>query len=416
MRFWSKWGLCILLFLATTLNYLDRQVLSVLAPTVQAELHFGNEKLGWLFSVFYITYAVGQMAVGTVLDRTNLRIFYAFAVVAWSLVSAGAGLATGFVSLLVLRGLLGVMEAPNWPSALRILSRALPPKERTLGNGIFTSGTSVGALIAPALSLGIAEMFGWRWAFIALGGLGLLWFAVWMVFTRSADMKPAWTNQADPAAAQKPGTSRLQDYGLLLRSPRFWFVWLTAITINPCLYFTTSWLPTYFAQVRGLTAGPQTKWILTTVYLCLDLGYLSSGAVVLLLSRMGRSVRTARRATFMLATALVCVYPLVSGIQGLTNAVVAIGFVNFGLGLWIAIYLTMAQEVSRDNVATAAGVLGGSGSAIGALAMWAVGRVTANGAGFSVPMIAVTTATLVAAMSAWVATSARMNPEEPKWS
>jgi MFS family permease len=193
MRFWSKWGLCILLFLATTLNYLDRQVLSVLAPTVQAEIHFGNEKLGWLFSVFYITYAVGQMAIGTVLDRTSLRIFYA------SRSSPGLGIGrcgagNRFVSLLVLRGLLGVMEAPNWPSALRILSRALPPKERTLGNGIFTSGTSVGALIAPALSLGIAGCS------VAMGihRAGRPRPAVVRGldgFTRSATLKPAWTTR-----------------------------------------------------------------------------------------------------------------------------------------------------------------------------------------------------------------------------
>jgi len=144
----QKWGLCILLFPATTLNYLDRQTLSILAPTIQRDMGFDNETSGWLFSIFYYTYTVSQFAVGLLLDLSNLRCAYGLAVLAWSVVAGLTGLAIGVLMLAVLRGLLGVTESANWLAAMRTVARSLPAKDRPLGNDVFTSGSSVGALIA----------------------------------------------------------------------------------------------------------------------------------------------------------------------------------------------------------------------------------------------------------------------------
>src|SRR5712691_6011604 len=160
-----KWRLCLLLFLATTLNYLDRQTMSILAPTLQKEMHLDNAALGWLFAVFYYSYTFAQFAVGPLLDRSHLRWAFGAAVLLWSAVSGLTGLATGFAGLIVFRLLLGITEAANWPAAIRIVARALEPHERSLGNGIFTSGTSVGALIAPGLILAIAATWGSRSSF-----------------------------------------------------------------------------------------------------------------------------------------------------------------------------------------------------------------------------------------------------------
>src|SRR5712692_9624337 len=146
-----KWRLCLLLFLATTLNYLDRQTLSILAPVLQKEMHLGNEALGWLFGVFYYVYTFSLFAAGPILDRSNLRWAFTFAVLLWSLVSVLTGLANGFAALLIFRLALGLVEAANWPAAIRVVARILEPRERALGNGIFTSGTSIAALVAPGL-------------------------------------------------------------------------------------------------------------------------------------------------------------------------------------------------------------------------------------------------------------------------
>src|ERR1700744_6183835 len=148
--FGSKAAVVVTLLFATILNYLDRQTISILAPTLQQQMGFNNEHLGWLFAVFYYAYTLCQFAVGPLLDRFNLRWCFAIAVIAWSLVSGLTGLAAGFGTLLIFRLLLGVVESANWPAGLQILARLLPPAERTLGCGIFDSGAAIGALIAPA--------------------------------------------------------------------------------------------------------------------------------------------------------------------------------------------------------------------------------------------------------------------------
>src|SRR5262245_37988205 len=342
--FWGKWGLCLLLFLATTLNYLDRQTLSILAPTLQDEMHFDNEALGWLFAAFYYSYTFAHFAVGFLLDRAHLRWAFALAVLAWSNVSAVTGLVEGFVGLLVCRLLLGVAESPNWPAALRVVSRALPPEERALGNGIFTSGTSVGALIAPGLILGLAAATSWRWAFVIVGSLGLVWLAGWLVSTGRPELSDVLT---DPAAGKDAAPVRpLAAVAELVRSRRFWTVWVVAILINPCLYFNLNWLPTYLKQERGLSGGRELGWVLTAIFIGLDLGYLACGAAVLGLTKAGWPVVGARRMVFLSATVLVGLSAVVPSLAGTAEAVAALVLVNFGMGLWIASYLTMAQEVS----------------------------------------------------------------------
>jgi ACS family hexuronate transporter-like MFS transporter len=380
----KKWQLCIVLFLATALNYLDRQTMSILAPALQKELHLGNADLGWLFAVFYYAYTFSQMAVGPILDRSNLRWAFAWAVFLWSLVSVLTGLANGFVALLIFRLALGMVESANWPAGMRVVARLLEPRERALGNGIFTSGTSVG----------------WRWAFVLIGSLGVLWICGWILITRDPKMAPVWREPGPQPTTGFAGQRAI--FAGIMRSPRFLSVLAVAVLVNPCLYFSVNWLPTYFAQQRGLSPGRQMGWILTAIYLGLDLGNLACGGAILLLTRWGRPVQSARRIVFLVATAsIICcaTVPLLP----MSGAVAALVLVNFGLGIWVAIYLTMAQEVSSTHVSTAIGILSGCGSLAGAMAMWAVGRVTQQTASFSIPMSAVALAAALAAIAGWMA-------------
>jgi ACS family hexuronate transporter-like MFS transporter len=396
----KKWQLCIVLFLATTLNYLDRQTMSILAPSLAKELHLGNESLGWLFAVFYYAYMFSQMAVGPMLDRSNLRRAFTIAVFLWSGVSVLTGLANGFVALLIFRLALGMVESANWPAGMRVVARLLEPRERALGNGIFTSGTSVGALIAPGLILGIAAAFGWRMAFVLLGSLGMIWIAGWMVTTRDPKLATVW---GEPAGLQTKGlAAELRIFTGIIRSPRFVPVLIVSVLVNPCIYYSVNWLPTYFAQQRGLSPSRQMGWILTAIYLGLDLGNLACGGVILALTRWGSSVMAARRAVFILATASLALCAAVPMLP-ISGAVIALVMVNFGLGIWAAMYLTMAQELSSANVSTAIGILSGFGSLAGALAMWAVGRVTQQTGSFAMPMCSVALASVLAAVAGWAA-------------
>jgi MFS transporter, ACS family, hexuronate transporter len=274
---------------------------------------------------------------------------------------------------------------------MRVVARTFPPEQRSLGNGVFTSGTSIGALIAPLTILGIAAALGWRWGFVIVGGFGAVWFLLWVLLTRDRALDPVWR----PAPA---GSAPWITYRQILSSPQFWRVFVVAILVNPCLYFNLNWLPTYFVQQRGLAAN-ELAGILTIVYLGLDLGYLCSGAGVLLLARRGASLGTARTAVFLAGTVLLSASALVPFAQSLQQGVMLFVVSNFGAGLWIAMYLTMAQEVSSTHISTAAGLLGGSGSAAGALAMWAVGRVTHATGSFEAPLFGVGVAAVVAAIA-----------------
>ena len=389
----SKWTLCVLLFFATTLNYLDRQTLGILAPIIRTELDLNNEDLGWLFAVFYYSYTFAQFVAGGLLDRWRLRRAYGVGVLAWSCVAALTAIANGFASLIVFRLLLGVTESVNWPAAMRIVARSLPAHERSLGNGIFTSGTSIGALIAPGLILGIASWLGWRWAFVAVGSLGAVWFVLWITITRNPVYDKVWI----PEAAA-PALGRGAAYIEVLSTPQFWRVFVVAILVNPCLYFLLNWLPLYFSQQWSIATKDLT-WILTVIFLGLDLGYLFCGVGVLWLTRSGWNLARSRQAVFFTATALLSAVALVPYAWTVSGAVALFVIANFGAGCWIAMYLTMAQEVTDSHVSTAAGLLGGSGSLAGALAMWGVGKVTQQTSSFAGPLACVAVAAMIAAIA-----------------
>jgi ACS family hexuronate transporter-like MFS transporter len=400
LTFRTKATLVITLLLATILNYLDRQTISILAPTLQHQMGLNNEHLGWLFAIFYYSYTLFQFAVGPVLDRFNLRWCFATAVIAWSLAVGLTGLATGFASLLVFRFLLGVTEAANWPAGLRILVRTLPPEERTLGCGIFDGGAAVGALIAPVAIFALLGAFGWRSVFFCLGLLGLFWAPIWLFVTRSPELSPVWIGTQTEGGGAK---GLLGVYRGFVRSRQFWWVLVVAVTVNPCFYFTVNWLPTYFVQARRLVPGTHLGGILTVIFLALDIGNIGGGACTLWLTRHNCSIETARRIVFLSATGLVGGCAAVPFVATAWGAVAALVAVNLGLGVWSSMYLTMAQEVSSANVSTAAGTLSGFGSLVGAFAMWAVGRLTNSAGDFTIPMVSVTVAIVLAAIAGWAA-------------
>ena len=379
----SRWALCLFLLAGTTINYLDRQTVSLMAPLMKDELGLTNERLGTLFSLFYFSYTGAQFISGGLVDRSNLRWAYGGAVLLWSITGLMTSTAGGFMALGMFRVLLGITESPNWPGALKIVSRALPEKERAIGNGIFTSGQSIGALTAPLIILTIAKAFGWRMGFVAVGLLGIAWFVLWVLFTRRAEFKPIWP----PTASTTPAAS----YREVLLQRKFWMVAVITSTVNPILYFNVNWLPTYFNQERGMAPGSDDmKWILTLIYFGLDLGYLAFGLGCLKLPRV---------AVFSIATVLVTLASTVPWIADRNTLIAVLMISNFGLGMWMSMYLTLTQEVSKNSVSTAMGLAGGIGSLAGAILMWVVGQVTGKPHSFTGPFVGIA----VAICCAWMA-------------
>ncbi|HEY6987334.1 MAG TPA: MFS transporter [Bryobacteraceae bacterium] len=391
-----RWTLCGLLLFATTLNYLDRQTVSVLAERIQTSLHLGNEALGWVFSAFYYAYTVAQLVVGRLLDRGRLRLLFGVAVLGWSIACALTGLARDFASLLMFRTLLALMESFNWPGALQIVALVMPEKERALANGVFTSGTSIGALIAPGILLALANRFGWNLPFFAVGSLGLFWLALWIPLTRSRPLREVLNAPLQTQRAQS---------AVPWRSPQFRRAFFVTILVNPALYFSLNWLPLFLSQQRAVHSTRQLAFVLTLAYLALDLGNIACGALLAVLPR---------RIVVSIASITLLSAAFAARIADLSWAVVLICAMNFALGVWISLYLTIAQEVDPKRISTVAGVLGASGSLAGALVMWAVGFVTERTGSYSLPLAGVAVAGILAAVAAWNTRSPHKKIAEPE--
>ncbi len=376
----SRWVVCALLFGATLLNYLDRQTLSVLAPLIREEMHLNNEDLGKLFAWFLGAYTVGQILAGFIIDRVDVRIAYAVAVALWSLTGAATGLTTGFVGLLILRTALGVSEGANWPSALRVVSRVFPPAERALANGIFQSGVSVGAVIAPLLLVSLAHSFGWRSGFIAIGLAGLVWVGLWLFLMPGT--QPAAVTASSATDATVPRTSTWQ----LFQLPKMWGLILGGASINPYLYFLVNWLPTYFVNSSGLPFGAELAKRLFVVYLALGVGYLSGGALATYLARR-MDFGLARRRVIGAGAALMVLIPLVAWVANIDAITGIICLSTLGLGWFTSNLNAFATEVSHDRVSTVSGILGSAGSIAGLVFMLLVGFITHKTGNFTLPFL-----------------------------
>jgi MFS family permease len=185
-----KWWVCGLLLLATTINYMDRLTLNQMADPIMKHFGLDARQYGQLESAFGSAFAIGALIAGWLADRLNVRWLYALAVLAWSLAGFCTGLAQGFLALLACRFLLGLAEAGNWPSALRTTQHILPPDERTLGNALLQSGAALGAVLVPFIILPFLQFAeGWRYPFLIIGAVGMVWVLLWLGSVRGVDLE-----------------------------------------------------------------------------------------------------------------------------------------------------------------------------------------------------------------------------------
>jgi ACS family hexuronate transporter-like MFS transporter len=371
---YSKWIVCGLLFLATLLNYLDRQTISVLSTTIADEMHLNDRDLGRLFFAFMFTYGLAQILVGPVLDRFKVVTAFALAVTAWSFAGATSALAGGFLGLFSARMLLGLCESPNWPLALRVVARFFPPNQRSLAVGIFQNGLSAGALIAPPAVIWLTRTWNWRIAFVACGALGLLWAAAWLSwFNLTAEGREMKRVEPEaPARVPQAPDSTPGNLGEILRSRAFLGLVLATVVLNPLEYFYVTWLPRYFDKYAGVGFGKELAARLIVAYFALDFGFFAGGALAsLFATRWG----PARGRLIMSALGALCMtlVPLVTQTHNLDVITALISVAAFGSGCTVVNYLAFVAEVSSKRISTAAGLLGGLGSLAGGGFMLLIG-------------------------------------------
>ncbi len=347
------WWLCGFMFLATVLNYLDRQVLALTAERIIGEFNLSKEGLGEIIAAFRYAYAFFQLAGGWMVDAWGPLLIYPAAVGLWSLAGVLTGLARSVRMLSGFRFMLGAGEAFNWPAALKVTQRLVPPRDRALANGIFNSGAAAGAMIAPVIVTFVTIYFGWRAAFVATGLLGAVWVIGWLRFTR-----PISHRLGGETRSFQQITSVM---GRILTSRAFWLLAVSAIIINGVNYFLADWIPLYLKTERGFSFAAGNA-LSITIYASLEAGNILVGLGIRKLVGKGLSVATARK----VALAAACVLMSAAALVGVTpNDYLAVFFLmltGIGVTSFLVVYLTLVQDIDPANVGASAGLLGGLGN------------------------------------------------------
>ncbi|MCU0635056.1 MAG: MFS transporter [Gemmatimonadaceae bacterium] len=376
----QRWIVCALLFFATTINYIDRQVLGILAPTLQREVGWSESDYGDIVSWFSLAYAIGFLGVGRLIDRIGARRGFAVAIITWSAAAMAHALARTTAGFSAARFALGLGESGNFPAAIKVVAEWFPARERALATGVFNAGSNVGAILTPLLVPAIVVRFGWPAAFFATGALGFVWLAAWWAWYRPPAEQPrlgaaerAWITQDAAPAAAHPGTP--VRWAALLRHRAVWAFVLGKFLTDPIWWFYLYWLPKYLAAVHGVTltglAAP-----LVVIYLVADVGSVGGGWLSSALLARGWSVGAARR-TAMLVCAIAILPTITLGrAEALWPAIALVAVAAAAHQGWSANLFTLTSDLfPAGAVASVVGLGGFAGAVGGVLFQRLTGRI-----------------------------------------
>ena len=336
-----RWTICALLFFATTVNYLDRQVLSLLKAQLETEFNWSDTDYANIVMAFQLVYAVSMLFVGRLVDVLGTRVGYAWALIVWSVGAMVHALARGTGGFMVARAVLGFGESGNFPAAIKTTAEWFPKRERSLATGIFNSGANVGAILAPLTVPWIAEHIGWQGAFVVIGGIGFLWLAFWLWLygppathkrLGKAELEYIRSDRDEPADAAKtasPAAGRRQipwyvEWGRLLTYRQTWAFALGKFMTDGVWWFFLFWLPAYLKAQYGMT-GTQIAVPIAVLYTMTCVGSIGGGWLPMFFINRGRDPYAGR----MRAMLLIALFPLV----------VLLAQPLGGLGYWVPVLL-----------------------------------------------------------------------------
>ncbi|MEQ1825433.1 MAG: MFS transporter [Pirellula sp.] len=347
-----QWTVCLLLLLATMINYMDRQVLSIVSKRVIEQLDLSKSQYGNIEWAFGTAFAMGSLTFGYTVDRVAVRWLYPFVLLAWSAVGFATGFVWNYSSLMACRTLLGFFEAGHWPCALVVVQLILSKQDRAFGNSILQSGASIGAILTPLV---IALIFryntdaeAWRQPFQFVGCVGALWAVLWIVVIP----KRSLLRLVPPP--EKYSTARWLN--ALVRSKRFWAMAIMVVGINTSWQLIRAWLPLFLQEGRGYSESAATLFN-AAYYLATDVGCIAAGTSVMMLSHRGRSVHSARVLTYTVCaclTCLTCVAVFLNQGPLLLGILLIVGAGSLGM---FPCYYSFNQELSDTNLGKTTGVL-----------------------------------------------------------
>lgn len=377
-----RWGIVALLFLFSVANNLDRQALAVLAPKLKDELGFGPVEYSYIVSAFLVAYSLGYAFCGRIIDRFGVKVSLAGALLFWSLATMMHAAAAGWISLAVLRFLLGLGESFNSPSGIKAISEWAPPQERGISIAIFSNGYVMGAILAPPIVVFLTAHLGWRWSFILTGCTGLVLLAVWLRRYYSPETHPHLTvkertlilgSRATAPAATVAKPTMMQ----LLRHPLCIGFFIAQLLTDPISFFLNFWLPDYLHS-RGLTLVMigLVGWL---PFLGADIGGPGGGALSDWLVRRKWTPHAARRTLMLTAACLMLFANIAVRTELLWLSIALIGVLFAAQSCWKANQLALiAESIPRHSVATLVSLSALGGSLGGVVSNLLTGRAIAT--------------------------------------
>jgi MFS transporter, ACS family, hexuronate transporter len=372
-----RWTICALVFFATTVNYLDRQVLSLLKDRLEMEFNWSDSDYANIVAVFQFVYAISMLFAGRLIDWLGTKLGYALSLLVWSIGAMIHALAKGTGGFMFARGILGFGESGNFPAAIKTMAEWFPKKERALATGIFNSGANVGAILAPLTVPWIARELGWQAAFLIVGGIGLLWLIFWFWFYEaprlSKRVKPAEYAyiHSDTGEQSQETTTAVKEkisWFQLLKYKQTWAFSFGKFMTDGVWWFFLFWLPAYLKAQYGMT-GTQVAIPLAVLYSMSTIGSVGGGWLPMYFINKGQEAYSAR----MKAMLLIAIVPLLVlsaqylGVYSYWLPVIIIGFGTAAHQAWSAnIFTTVSDMFPKKAVGSVTGI-GGMAGGIGGI-------------------------------------------------
>ena len=372
-----RWWICALLFFATTINYIDRQVFAILAPQLQTEIGWSEIEYGYIVTAFQLSYAIGLLMVGKLIDFLGAKKGFILSIIVWSLAAMAHALARTPVGFGMARLALGIGESGNFPAAIKTISEWFPRKERALATGIFNSGSNIGAIVAPLLVPIIALNFGWQAAFIITGLLGFIWLFFWLRLMKRPEEHPG-INAAELDLIKADTEENLEkptSIWKIIRTRKVWAIAIGKFLTDPIWWFFLYWLPKFLNTTYGLKLD-KIGLPLIVAYLIADVGSIGGGWLSSHFLKMGWSINAARKTTLLICAILVVPIYWASGIDDLWPAVILIGLGMAAHTGWSANMYTLATDFfPKKDMGTVVGFIGMAGAVGGMLMASATGHL-----------------------------------------
>ncbi|HEX2982647.1 MAG TPA: MFS transporter [Ignavibacteriales bacterium] len=366
-----RWSICALLFFATTINYIDRQVLGILAPVLEKEIGWTEVEYGYIVTAFQFAYALGLLGAGRLIDKYGAKLGYLVSIAIWSVAAMAHALAKTPLGFGIARFSLGLGESGNFPAAIKTTAEWFPKKERALATGIFNSGANVGAVFAPILVPWLTLAFHWQAAFIVTGAIGFIWIILWVIFYEHPKRHKKLTREEHDFILSDLEEETVNDekkigWGELLKYRETWAFVIGKFMTDPIWWFYLYWLPKFLNKEYGLNLA-QLGAPLIVIYTLTTVGSIGGGWMSSKFISMGWEINRARKVVMLICA--LCIVPIIfaSGASNLWLAVALIGLAAAAHQGWSANIFTTASDMFPKKAVGSIVGLGGMAGSIGGM-------------------------------------------------